>query len=205
MAAKTRTELRDRILDLYVLLLSLMPLNIAWVLLSFLLVPAFPALLGLVYATNRLVHDQQATWHTVLEGTRRYFWVGWRWGITVCTIYAVLIFAAWFYARIDVRWMPVVQGLLLTLTIFWTALQLHVLPLLMEQEVPRVRLALRNGLVLMITATGRSGRLLFLSLLVVAGTTALLPLAMLFFSASILAYVANRETTLAIVESRGRR
>lgn len=76
-----RTEFRYRLLDVYILVLSLMPLNIAWTLLSLPLVTAFPALLGLVYATNRLAHDQHVTWRTVLEGSRRYFWVGWRWGI----------------------------------------------------------------------------------------------------------------------------
>ena len=95
-------------------------------------------------------------------------------------------------------------GLKRALTILWTILQLHALPLLIEQEVPTVRLALRNSLVLVITATGRSGRLLFLSLFVIVGTAMLLPLATLFFSASILAYVANRETALAIIEAGGR-
>jgi hypothetical protein len=198
------TEFRDRVLDLYILLLSLMPLNIAWALLSLPLVTAFPALLGLVYATNKLAHDQPASWRAVLAGARRYFWVGWRWGIVACSVYALLLFAAWFYAQSGSGLTPLIEGLLVALTILWTILQLHALPLLMEQEAPNVRLALRNSLVLVITATGRSGRLLFLSLLVVAGTAMLLPLATLFFSASILAYLANRETALAIGEAGGR-
>jgi hypothetical protein len=204
MVPGKRTEFRDRLLDLYILLLTLLPLNIAWALLSLPLFTVFPALLGLVYATNRLAHDQPVTWRTVLDGSRRYFWVAWRWGITVCAVYALLIFSAWFYARTMTGWTPIVQGILVALTILWTILQLHALPLLMEQETPTVRLALRNSLVLVITATGRSGRLLFLSLLVVTGTAMLLPLATLFFSASFLAYLANRETALAIVEAGGR-
>lgn len=204
MGTGRRSGLRDRFLDLYILLLSLMPLNIAWALLTLPLVTAFPALLGLTYATNRLSHDQQATWRTVLEGARRYFWVGWRWGIVATSGYAALVFSAWFYFGTNTQWAFVVQGVLISLTILWTIVQLHALSLLMEQETPSVRLALRNSLVLVIKATGRSGRLLFMALVIVAATALILPLATLFFSASILLYVANRETAHAIVEAGGR-
>ncbi len=194
---------RERLFDLYYLLLWLLPLNLVWALLTLPIITAFPALFGLVYATNRLAHNDGVSWQTLLVGFRRYFWVSWRWGVLNVCVYGLLLWNAQFYgwqvASPLGNWL---QVLFVAMVVFWTIVQLHVLPLLIEQEEPKLRLALRNAWVLLVKATRRSGILLFSALVIVMGTALLIPIATLFFSASVLAYVANRETILAIAESR---
>lgn len=193
---------RDRLINLYFLLLWLIPLNVTWVLLTLPVITAFPALLGLVYATNQLVHDVPVSWRNVLVGFRRYFWVSWRWGLLASSVYGLIVFAGWFYSQSSLPLTPLIQGVLTALTLLWTVLQLQMLPLLIEQEQPAVLLALKNSLVLVIVATRRSGQMLFTVLIVTLITVFIIPTAVFFLTPSVLTYVLNHEMALAIRESR---
>ena len=142
--------IKDRFLSSYYLMIWLIPLNITWVLLSIPLITAIPATAGLFFATNQLVHRGSANWRTLFSGFRQYFWVSWRWGIIAMLGYGLLVLNAWFYQHWESDLAIWFQGVLAAITLLWTVLQLHAMPLLIEQHEPNLRLALKNAWILII-------------------------------------------------------
>ena len=87
---------------------------------------------------------------------------------------------------------------MLALAILWTTIQLLVLPLLLEQRTPELRLAFRNAWILLVRYTSHGMRLVLFVGLITLVSMVWLPLAWALISASASAYIANREVRFAI-------
>jgi len=190
--------LRDRLLDAYYDASSLILVNVIWFVFTALLVTAVPALAGLFYATNALAHGKPADWRTFLEGFRAHFWLSWRWGVVNVAVYGVLVSNLLFYDQVEAEWAVWARALAGLLTALWSVLQVFTWPLLMEQEDRRVRVAVRNSAVILIRlplfALGVAAGL---ALLALASAFVVRP-AVVFISASLFAYLANKAVIDAI-------
>jgi len=189
---------RDRLVEAASDISALVLINVMWFVFTALVVTAFPALGGLYYATNALAHGKPADWRTFVEGFRAHFWLSWRWGILNVVIGGALVGNLVFYDQIAAEWAIVARAVIALLLTGWGVLQVFAWPLLMEQADRRVRVALQNSLVIFI-------RLPVFALVVSAGLALLawaslfvMRPALVFISASLFAYLANKAVIRAI-------
>jgi len=161
-----RAALRDTWNDL----LTTAVVNLLWLVLTLLVVTAPPAALALFYVGNRIAHGEPTDTGDFLQAVRRFWGVGWRWGLVNGALIFILIADAILTGRLgQSSGARLAQGLYLAGLGIWLLLQLYVLPFLCEQESPGLRLALRNGAVMMganIRFSVALGILLLIALLV---------------------------------------
>lgn len=191
-------ELRARLLDAYLLTIPLITLNLIWFIACLPLVTAFPATAGLFYATNRLAHGQPAGWRDLFTGFRRYLWVSYPWGLLNVIVGATVLSNIFFYSQQDAAITQIARVVLVALGLFWAMLQVYTFPLLIEQEKPSLRLALRNSLVIVLKRPLHSLALAFATLALAVITSVALAPAWMFVTAAVCAYTANIGTRAAI-------
>jgi uncharacterized membrane protein YesL len=128
--------------------------NILWVLLTVPVLTAPAALAGAYYMTNLIAHRKPVTWRTFFEGFRQFFWLSWL--LALANILAgFIVYANFrFYDQFTGGWVPYMKGFALGAGILWLVLQLYIFPLLIEQEDRRLRIALRNSLILLVGSPG---------------------------------------------------
>ncbi len=198
-------SLRDKLADAYYGLIPLISLNIIWFVCCLPLVTAIPATAALFYATNRLAHGDNADWRTFFQGFRLYFWRSWLWGLLNLFAGVVLVSNFIFVSS-------QVQGTLrvwasagvVVLAFLWLALQLYTFPLILEQQEPRLLLALRNSLIALVKRPVRTvGITLLVLALALVSTLVLAPL-WVFITGSVCAWIANRAALAAITAITGR-
>jgi uncharacterized membrane protein YesL len=107
-----------------------------------------PATAGLFYVTNRIAHGFVGKMSHVLEGMRRYARQAWLLALINGFVVAVAVANFQFYGTLDAPWVIAVRSIWVALLLIWGSSQMYVFPMLLEQEAPRVRTALRNSLFL---------------------------------------------------------
>jgi hypothetical protein len=124
------------------------------------LIPLPPAMAGLWSAANRVADELAIHWSDYFEGFRRYFWKSLGLALVNILILAILLSNVWFYApgnnpfNLDPGISLAIQLLFLLLTALWLAYQMYPMAMLLEQTDQRLRTALRNAAVLLITRPG---------------------------------------------------
>lgn len=197
-------RLRDQLADAYLAAIPLTTLNILWFVASLPIVTLIPSTAALIYATNRLAHGKSADWRTFVEGFKLYFWRSWLWGLVNIAAVAIIISNYIFYGQVVGDWTRLARAAVIVLAFLWLTVQMYTLPLLMEQEKPRLRTALRNSLVALLRRPFASMlNALLIAALGVASTLYLQP-AWVFITAAFCAYLANRATLGAIASITGR-
>jgi uncharacterized membrane protein YesL len=190
----THMTLADRITPVYEAIVPFFTLNVLWVALSLPLITLIPATAALLYAMNRHAHGRTAGWTTFFEGFRRWFWRSYLWGGLNVIVVVVLGSNIAFYTQLDTAWAPLATALAAAVLLLWLILQVVTFPLMLQQDQPRLRLALRNSVVML----GRRPLPLLgyaaLIGLIALGSTFVFPLAWLVISVSLIAYLMNRAT-----------
>lgn len=190
--------LRDQLIDAYIATIPLVTLNLFWFIASLPIVTIVPATAALLYSTNLLAHGKPADLRTFFEGFRQYFWRSWPWGILNILVVTVLLSNFIFYGQYDEAWSVWARAIVVTLAFLWLAVQVYTFPLMIEQEKPHLRTALRNSLVVLLSRPVYSiGIALVIVAIAAVSTLVILPL-WIFISASTCAYLANRATVSSI-------
>ncbi|MEO8607933.1 MAG: YesL family protein [Chloroflexota bacterium] len=196
--------LRDKLIDAYVALIPLILLNLVWFIISLPLITLIPATGGLFYATHKLAHGHSADWHTLIEGFRLYFWQSWVVGLISVGLVAVFATNFLFYSFADSGLAVWIRGMVIVLALLWLAIQIYLFPLLMEQEHPHLRLALRNSLVIILKRPLFTlGMTLSIAALMI-GTMLVIQPAWIFITASACAFFANQATVSSIGRITGK-
>ena len=163
-----RVALRDTWDDLW----STAVCNLLWLVLNLLIITGPPATAALFCYANRLAHGESTGVGDFLRAVRRYFGVSWRWGLVNGVVLFLLVGDIILTGQLSQSaGARLAQGFFLAALLVWLLLQLYVLPFLFEQEIPSVKLALRNGVAML------GGNILFsaalgalLSAVLLAGT-----------------------------------
>lgn len=196
--------LRDRLENAYMASIPLITLNLLWFVCSLPVVTLIPATAALFYSTNQLAHGKPASWQTFFEGFRLYLRTCWFWGLLNVVVIIALVSNAIFYSRMKESWSVWAQGLVLALSLVWIMIQLFNFPLLLEQEQPRLRQALRNSVVIIIKRPLYAlGQGLLVAVIMVASTVLIWPI-WAFLTASLCAYLANMATLASIANITGK-
>lgn len=184
--------LRDRLTDAYMGLIPLVTINVIWFVASIPLVTAIPAAGALFYATNQMAHGKPASWRTFVEGFRICFRRSWGWGLLNLLVGASAFTYLTIFSRQTESWATWASAVVVIALFLWLTVQLYVFPLLLEQVEPKLRLAFRNSLVLLLKRPFYSfGVTLGLILLAVATSIVVFP-AWFVLTGAVCAYVANR-------------
>jgi uncharacterized membrane protein YesL len=183
-------------LDLFEDIFLLILFNILWSISVLLVLPLPFAAAGLAWAAAEIGEGKVIKWRTFFEGGRRYWKPAYRWGLVNLVVWGLIFINFNFYNDIAAAWALFVRTLVLSVAILWGSVQLYVFPLLILQEAPSLRLAYRNGLILMgsqpaltVVLLVLAAALLFVSVLLT------FPLFILYFA--LIALLSNR----AVVES----
>lgn len=140
-----RRALSDATTDLFTVLAS----NLLWLVGNALVITGPPATLALFYVANRLARGEVTDPGDFIAAFRRYFKPAWRWGLLNLGVVFFLVGDVVITGRLlEPRAARLIQGFYIQALLFWLFLQLYLLPFLLEQEQPQVRLALRNALVM---------------------------------------------------------
>ena len=178
-------------------LFTLILMNIVTVLLAIPVVTFPPAMAGLWSVANLVAKGRTAHWSDYFEGFRHYFLKAW--GLALLNILvAIIVFTnVRFYtpgnAPFDINptlslW---VQALFAGMALVWLLLQVYPLALLLEQEDQRLRVVLRNAVVLFIAHPGFT-IVLVLLMLIVAAISTVIPALWLLGTVALFAVVCNK-------------
>src|SRR5690606_11706417 len=137
-----RRALSDATTGLFTVLAS----NLFWLVGNALVITGPPATLALFYVANRLARGEVTDPGDFIAAFRRYFKPAWRWGLLNLLVVFFLVGDVLITGRLlEPRAARLIQGFYIQALLFWLFLQLYLLPFLLEQEQPQVRLALRNA------------------------------------------------------------
>lgn len=193
-------ELQGELWMAYYRAIDLIKVNLTWFVLALPVITLFPAIGGLVYATNQMANTGSASWDAVWEGFKRHFWLSVRWGLMNIVAFAVLGSNFWFYSNVKTPWLLWLRFPMAFLLVLWSVLQILALPLLLEQEDQRLKVALRNSAVLLLRKPLSVVGTVLLIAVIAVPSMYLLPPAWLFISASLCAFFASRTVVRATQE-----
>ena len=192
---------KEALLDAWDAMIPMVGLNLIWLVMTVLVVTAFPAAGGLYYATNRIAHGKSAGIGTFFDGFKQYFWISWKWGLLNLLAYFLLVTNIWFYGQFEGTGFFILQSLFFSLTIIYTCTAFYIFPFLLEQESPVLKVALRNSFLVFLRFLGRSF-LFFLLLVALAVISVFIPPFWFLITVSLMAYIANWQTLWVIRELR---
>ena len=165
--------------------------NIFFVLMLLPIITIPPAFAGLYYSTSKLAHNESSTRQTFFEGFKRYFRPSYYWLFSNVIVVGLLLFNIDFSIQFpQVMWLQNLRGVYWILLGFWMLLQIYLIPLLIQQEKPKIYLALRNSAILWFKHGLFSLLLSVVIIILVVISSYLFPL-WFVITASLIAYLTN--------------
>jgi len=183
-------------LDLIEEMFWLFLFNLLLALLGMLILPLPLMAAGLAWVAAEIGQGKAINWQTFVDGARRYWKPAYLWGLINVVTWFIIAVNYNFYTNLDASWAIIPFWLLVSISLVWGGVQLYVLPLLILQEAPSLKLAYRNGLVLMASQPAVIILLLIL-IAVLAIATFFLPILAFVVDFAFIALLANR----AVLES----
>lgn len=171
---------------------AIVRINLLWLALSVPIVTAPPALAGLYSYVHKLAREEAfPACGDFWQGFHALKWVAWRWVLLNLAAGVILAANLLFYGTVDAT---AARALTWGWTIVganWFIVQGYVLPLLLLQEQPRLRTALRNALVIYIRHPVRTlAHALLAGMIAIVSSVALLPWAL--FTGAVLALLGTQ-------------
>lgn len=172
------------------------------------LIPLPPAMAGLWSAANRVADELVIHWSDYFEGFRRYFWKSLMLALVNIIVLAILGVNIWFYAPgnnpwdIDPGLSAAIQTFFMVLTALWLIYQMYPMALLLEQTDQRLRTALRNAGVLLITRPGFGILLALVLAVAIAISTYPLVVPWFMLTLSFIAIVCNKAVKHLLIPHR---
>jgi uncharacterized membrane protein YesL len=170
---------------------DLMVSNVLWLLVSLPIITIPPAFAGLYYSTSKLAHNESGSRQTFFAGFKKYFRTSYYWFISNVIVVGLLLF------NIDLSiqnsqllWLQFFSGVSWVILAAWMLLQIYTFPLLIQQDDPRLVLALRNSAVLLFKHSIFSLLLSVVIILLVVVSIFLFPF-WFVITASLIAYLTN--------------
>ena len=186
----------DALLNAYDAGWELVLINLLWAVLSIPIITLPATMAGLVYYTHELAHGESMEWKDFFIGIKKYFWPSMRCLLANLVVIFVLLFYYQYFGALNNSFTPIVMGLVYGFAFIWLLLSPFIFPLMIEQEKPALRTALRNSLVMWLKWPGVSILAIILFYFLVIGSSyILIPWILLTasLSAFLLSYVVMRK------------
>ena len=185
--------------DLRYNMFQLVAYNIIWFIVSLPVITLPPATAALYVIAHEINYRRPVTFVDFFRAMRDYWWIGWRWGAMNFVVMGLIVANWYFYSTIELT--PLVW-FFAGLGLGWIILQLYCFPILLEQEDPRLRLALRNALALLI---GHS-RFTFIHSIVTATfvfISVVIPYLWMLLTPALLMFIYTRAVRYLLTVDRG--
>jgi uncharacterized membrane protein YesL len=127
-----------------------------------------PATFGAYYVVHNMMNGEALGVRGLIEGARKYFWKSMLWGLINLFVIVTVVINFQFYGGIAAVWGFYLQVFIVMLSVFWIATNFYALPFFMEQEIKKLRIALKNGLLTTLAAPFFTLILLILVVVIVA-------------------------------------
>lgn len=124
-------------------------MNVVWLSLSVLIIPAGPATAAYYVVAQSVADGQPASWAEFWGGFRQYFWKGLRWGLLQVLIYFIGLFNFFHYAQAGGTTWGLIKIVWGSVLVIWTTLQILYWPLMLESDKQSIANTLRNALVML--------------------------------------------------------
>jgi uncharacterized membrane protein YesL len=133
----------------------LVVLNVSWVLFSIPVITLPAATLAMAHSIRIMVVDEtNYSWRIFLEGFKRYLFISWRWFFPTILLPVVFVYNILFFAVESYTLSVIIQAANIVMLFIWLILQTFVLPFLVEQDQPVMRVALLNSIRLLYLKPG---------------------------------------------------
>ncbi len=129
-------------------------MNLLWSLSWFTVVLGPPLTFGIHYVESQYVRGENPGLRGMWEGARKYFVKSWLWMLANLFIIFVLIASLDAYQLIQATWAGIARAITAGIGVTWILIQFYAVPLLMVQEQNSLRLAWRNGLMMILASPG---------------------------------------------------
>jgi len=190
-------------LDLIEEMFWLFLFNLLLALAGLLILPLPLMAAGLAWVAAEIGQGKAIGWRTFVDGARRYWKPAYLWALINVVTWVLIVVNYNFYGSLDAAWTVIPFWFLISISVVWGAVQLYVLPLLILQEAPSLRLAYRNGLVLMASQPAVV-ILLLLLIAVLAIATFFLPILAFVVDFAFIALLVNRAVLESVKVMKGR-
>lgn len=188
--------------DLWDEMFILIVCNLLWTL-AVIPVVTLPAATGAIfYLTHRIASGRAVSLADFKHGFRAYFRQSSLLGLLSVLVILILSVNFTFYGRFSGMPFRLIQVMFVYLLGIWLLMQLYMFPLLLEQEMPSLRLAGRNALVLVMRHPVFS-MIIGMTALVIIVLSAVLTLPVLILLTSTLALLGNRAVLALLSLYRG--
>lgn len=104
-----------------------------------------PATFGMYYVVHNMVNGEALGVKGLIQGARKYFWKSLAWGLINLVVIGTIVINFQFYGSIEAIWGFYLQVVIASLAVLWASTNFYALPFFFEQEVKKLRVALRNG------------------------------------------------------------
>lgn len=146
--------------------LDMVLVTVVWFLAQLTIILGPPATFGAYYVVYNMMNGEALGVRGLIEGAKLYFGKSLLWGLLNLVAFATIWINLQFYGSIEAAWGFYVQVFILMVTILWISTNFYALPYFMEQDVKKLRIALRNGLFTTLAAPFFTFVLLLMALLV---------------------------------------
>jgi len=126
--------------------------TIAW--LTIILGP--PMLFGLYEIGNELAHGRSNGVGELLRAAKRHFLASWLWALVNVAVGIVIAVNIAFYWQLGQAWSIILVSIFLFLGLFWSMMQLYVIPYYMEQTTQSLKIAFKNAALTVLASPGYS-------------------------------------------------
>jgi uncharacterized membrane protein YesL len=126
--------------------LDMVLLSLAWIVAQVTIVLGPPATFGLFYVIYEMTNGESMGVKGLIEGAKKYFLQAWLWAGINLLVALILYVNIRFYGEVQAVWGLYLQVFMIVITGLWIATQFYTLPFMMEMQVKKVHLALRNGI-----------------------------------------------------------
>jgi hypothetical protein len=126
--------------------------TIAW--LTIILGP--PMLFGLYEIGNELAHGRSNGAGELLRAAKRHFLASWLWALVNVVVGIVIAVNIAFYWQLGQAWSIILVSIFLFLGLFWSMMQLYVIPYYMEQTTQSLKIAFKNAALTVLASPGYS-------------------------------------------------
>ncbi|MCD6289354.1 MAG: hypothetical protein J7M34_02540 [Anaerolineae bacterium] len=159
-----------------------------------------PLTTGLCQIGYRIAYELRVDSSFFKESVREFFWPSVKLGLLNVVILVTIIVNLLFYARFPGT-LRLITILWIYVLIMWGAAQLYLFPLLIEQQEPRVLMAVRNAAVLVLTRPLFTLIVLLLAFILTALCT-VLPVLLILIWPGLMALISTRALAVILEEAR---
>jgi uncharacterized membrane protein YesL len=123
-----------------------------WFLAQLTIVFGPPATFGVYYSIHSMLNGQALGVRGLIEGARLHFWKALLWGLVNVLVAFTISVNLYFYGNVEAVWGFAIQVFIALLAALWVATNFYALPYFMEQDVKKLRVAFKNGVLTSLAA-----------------------------------------------------